>query len=501
MFGNALDSRWRIPAASSGKLDNPLVFHRVVGANRRLRPPVAGADGEGDGLVAEVQPFRGWRYPLSGAALAAVAAPPYDVIEHSTRQKLLDKDVRNIVAVDLPADGYDEAAALWRKWRREGVVVQEGAPALYGYKQIFADLGGRETARFGVMGAVRLAAYEEGVVFPHERTLSGPKEDRLQLMRATRAQLSPVFGLTFGAATSVEELLAPFCGGDADEGGPVSDVTDVDGVRHQMWVLTDADLLKAVADALAPARIVIADGHHRYETALAFRDEERLRQGGGARAGESDGVRGAAAFDGDRRAWNYVQMMLVDIQSPGLTVFPTHRIFRPAAAVDGFRTPELLGDMFSVQALEGGDVAAAAARALEGLGEGIGFVVYGGAGGLWLVTLKDEAGWQRTAADKPAAWRALDVAVLHSLALPRFGLDDAKQSSGEYMAYSHDVEEAVAAVDRGEGTAAVLVRPTPSSAVKDVALAGHNMPQKSTYYYPKLLTGLVMSDLDTPVGL
>lgn len=438
--------------------------------------------------MADVQSFRGLRYALGGEALASVVAPPYDVIGQEDRQALLALDDRNIVTVDIAADGYDAAAARWRSWREDGVIVQEPRPALYAYKQTFKGPDGSIAERLGVMGAVRLAAYEKGVVLPHERTLTGPKADRLELMRATRTQLSPVFGLHFGAAASIEALLAPACGGEDDAKGPDMAMTDPDGVRNEMWVLTDPDLLQAISEALEPARIVIADGHHRYETALAFRDEQRARLG--------------ASAEHDNAAWNYVQMMLVDIESPGLVVFPTHRILRPLAGVDAAEASEALNEAFEVTPLEAaGDASGAARRALERLGGAPGFVLYGSGGRLWLVRLTDEQRWRELTKDKPDAWRDLDVAVMHKLALPRIGLDDDRQSSGDYMSYTYTAEDAIAAVERGEGSAALLVRPTPSTAVKDVALAGQNMPQKSTYYYPKLLTGLVMSDLDTDVGL
>lgn len=441
--------------------------------------------------MAELRPFRGMRYADKAGELATIVAPPYDVIEEDGRQKLVGHSPHNIVRVDIAADGYDEAAARWDAWRREGVIVQEEQPTFYAYKQTFKDQDGSVVERLGVMGAVRLAAYDKRVVFPHERTLTGPKADRLQLMRATRTQLSPVFGLHFGAAASVEELLAPALRGTDGSSRPAMSVVDPDGVLNEMWALTDPELLQALTDALQPAQIVIADGHHRYETALAFRDEQRARlaaEGGGA--------------DGDDAAWNYVQMMLVDIESPGLTVFPTHRIVRGLPEVTAAGLAAGLGDVFELSAVESGEnPAAAAARALDTLGDAPGFALYVEAEGMFLARLKDYATWEAMTPERAPAWRALDVSVLHELALPKLGLDDAKQSSGDHMTYSHAAAEAIAAIDAGRGAVALLVRPTPSQAVKDVALAGQSMPQKSTYYYPKLLTGLVMSDLDTSVGL
>lgn len=434
--------------------------------------------------MAEVKPFRGVRYTEKAGALAAVVAPPYDVIGEDARQGLLELSPYNIVRVDIAADGYETAAGRWRKWRDDGIVALEEKPALYAYKQTYKGPDGRTTARIGVMGAVKLAAYDEGIVFPHERTLSGPKADRLQLMRATRTQLSPVFGLHFGAKTSVEQLIQPALA----KTRPAMSVVDPDGVVNEMWVLTQPDLLHAVTDALQPAQIVIADGHHRYETALAFRDEQRARAGTDPQSEQS--------------AWCYVLMMLVDIQSPGLTVFPTHRIVQ---GVPPFRGTDLLNRLqgsYTLTAIaDKGDRAGAVLRALDTLGERPGFALYNGNGEMWLARLADYESWVQMTPDRVPAWRNLDVASMHRLALPALGLDDELQSSGDYMSYTYTTEEAMAAVDDGAGVLALLVRPTPSQAVKEVALAGQNMPQKSTYYYPKLLTGLVMSDLDTHVGL
>lgn len=441
--------------------------------------------------MAQVRPFRGMRYADRAGAMATLVAPPYDVIEEEARQQLLEHSPHNIVRVDIAAGGYDDAAARWSCWRRDGIIVQEERPAFYAYKQTYKGPDGHIAERLGVIGAVKLAAYDKRIVFPHERTLTGPKADRLQLMRATRTQLSPVFGLHFGAAASVEELLAPALSGERSS-GPTMSVVDPDDVLHEMWALTDPGLLQAVTDALQPAQIVIADGHHRYETALAFRDEQRARLA----------AEGGAATDVDEAAWNYVQMMLVDITSPGLTVFPTHRIVHELPRFTRAGLAEGLGDLFQLSAVDtGANPAAATARALDTLGSTPGFVVYMGTEGMLLARLKDYGTWEAMTPDRAPAWRALDVSVLHELALPKLGLDDAMQSSGEYMTYSHTAQEAIAAVHSGRGGVALLVRPTPSQAVKDVALAGQSMPQKSTYYYPKLLTGLVMSDLDTSVGL
>lgn len=437
----------------------------------------------------DVQPFRGIRYTDAAGAPSSLIAPPYDVIDEHDRNGLLQENPHNIVRVDLAADGYDEAAARWSAWLRDGIVAREPRPAFYAYRQVYDAPSGERRERWGLTAAVKLAAYDEGIVFPHERTLPHAKQDRLDLMRATRTQLSPVFGMHFGAAGSLDELLADVCTDD-----PVADITDSDGVGHRLWVLDDPEVLRNVQAMLQPAKIVIADGHHRYETALAFRDEQRAKYHGN--------------YPEDA-AWNYVMMVLVDMDSPGLTVFPTHRVLRNVPNLTAESLKDRLGEAFllspvaSVSGRGGAPeaVADAMTAALDELGTTPGFAVYTEDGQAFVARLADEAGWARKQAARPAAWRALDVSVLHALALPALDIDEAAQASGEYLIFTRSAAEAVAAVAGGHGQAAVLVRPTPSHAVRDVALAGRSLPQKSTYYYPKLLTGLVMSDLDSPVGL
>lgn len=428
----------------------------------------------------DVQPFRGLRYNAGAVSLDAVVAPPYDVIDAAERQRLAGQSPFNIVRVDLADDGYDQAAARLASWISEGVLQTETRPTFYAYRQAYRTPAGDTRVRWGLTAMVRVAAYGEGIVFPHERTLAAPRRDRLNLLRATRTHLSPVFGLHFGAQASLDDLLA-----DACQGAPAAALVDRDGVDHRLWVLTDPDLLTTVRTALAPARIVIADGHHRYETAVAFRDEERARLG-----------------DQPDAPWNYVMMVLVDLASGGLTVLATHRILHNTGLA-GEELVRRLGAQFAVAPVDvaGRDAAQTLVAAVDGLGSVPGFAVYAGGKG-WLVRLEDDAAWQAATADKPDAWRSLDVTVLHGLALPAAtGLDAEAQGSGTYLSYTRDAAEAVAEVDAGRGEAAFLVRPTPAEAVRDIALAGHSMPQKSTYFYPKLLTGLVLAQLDTPLGL
>src|SRR5690606_6212638 len=253
-----------------------------------------------------VRPFRGIRYDLRVAgSLGDVISPPYDVISPADRERFARTNPYNIVHIDLPegaAEGddnrYQRAASLWRRWLDEGVLRREPVPSFYGYRQTYDGGDGQRRVRWGLVAQVRLAAYGEGIIYPHERTLTAPREDRLRLTRATQANLSPVFGLHFGAEESLDDALAAAC-----QGPPAGQMTDPDGVENTLWVLSDPEWCRRIRQALRPARVVIADGHHRYETALAYRDERRA-------AGEDDAD----------ASWNYVLMVLVAMDSPGLTV-------------------------------------------------------------------------------------------------------------------------------------------------------------------------------------
>lgn len=434
-----------------------------------------------------VRPFNGLRFGDAAGPLSTVLAPPYDVIDETDRAALLEQNRNNIVRVDLAADGYDAAAADWKRWQQDGIVRQDDVPAFYAYEQTYAGPGDEPYVRWGLTALVELADYDEGRVFPHEHTLSGPKADRLHLMEATGAQLSPVFGLHFGATTSIDDLLKQTC-----TDAPWLDVTDGDGVRHKVWPVTDADVIARISTALEPARIVIADGHHRYETALAYRNRRRAADGPGTST-EGPGGRTDAA-------WNYVMMVLVDIESPGLAVYPTHRLLHDVA---GF-TVEKLGDVLAHRFVlkpvgPGDDVVGDLLRGLDGLGDTPGFAVYVGDGRGWVCRLKDADAWVRDTPSRIQAWRDLDVSVLHGLALEGLGVDAAAQAAGGHLTYVQSAQDAASVVDEGRGQAAFYVRPTPSSTVRDVAVAGQNLPQKSTYYYPKLLTGFVMSGLDSRI--
>jgi uncharacterized protein (DUF1015 family) len=436
--------------------------------------------------VPEIRPFRALRFePSAVDDLALVVAPPYDVIGPEEHARLLARHDANVVRLDLPEDGpgdepddrYRRAARTLAAWRSGGVLRKDPHPSIYVYEQAYRVPGTDvERTQRGFFARVRLGPFgRETGVLAHERTLSGPKEDRYKLLRATGVNTSPVVGLFDDPGSGVGHRLA----GLAD-GLPEVDLLDDDGVRHRLWsVPADgalADEVAAITAAAGAGPVTIADGHHRYETALRYRDERRM-----SRSCEED-----PAFD-------YLLMLLLPADGEPLTVLPTHRLVQGVDDATAFGLLDRAGELFEVER----DVPADALRAEFGAAG----LAAGGAGhfGLWT-----RAGGARLVARRDAfepflpsggdALRCLDV-VLLAVALERLlGIDAAALAEGA-VAYTKSAADAIDRVDAvGDGViAAFLLEPTPVASIAAVALDGDVMPQKSTYFYPKALTGLVIN--------
>jgi uncharacterized protein (DUF1015 family) len=414
--------------------------------------------------VADISPLHALHYDLDRTGgLAPVAAPPYDVIDAAERAELLAQSPYNVVAIDLPqapdgGDRYAHAADLLRAWREEGVVVADREPALWALEQDYTGPDGRRRTRHGLFARVRVEDYGAGRIRPHERTHPGPKEDRLRLTRATHANLSPIFSLYDGDGWSP---LQPHL-----DGAPYGELTDGDGTAHRLWRVADPAAIAAVREALAPAELLIADGHHRYETARVFAQE------GGA---------------------DHVLMCLVALQDPGLTVFPTHRLL---TGLDDSRREALRE---AVQ--RDWDVAEIGPGELEPQGDGNGTVRVGyldsGHRRPLMLTLRDPALAAAALPDKPEPYRRLDTAVLEALILKgALGMDEDDISHLRGLDYARSTAEAYELVEAGEVQAAFFMGATPVSHVRDVAAAGESMPPKSTYFYPKVLTGMLFNLLE-----
>jgi uncharacterized protein (DUF1015 family) len=421
--------------------------------------------------VADVSPLRALHYDLDRTGgLAPVAAPPYDVIDSEQRRALLARSPYNAVAIDLPedpagGDPYAFAAATLHDWIADGVVVADEEPALWALEQDYTGPDGRRRTRHGLFARVRVEDYGAGRIRPHERTHPGPKEDRLRLTRATRANLSPIFALYDGDAWAA---VAPHLAGP-----PLGELTDDDGTVHRQWRVGDPDAIAAVREALAPAELLIADGHHRYETARVYAEE--------------------VGGEGPHR---YVLMCLVALQDPGLTIFPTHRLVTDLDDDRRVALREAIRRDWEVEEIAEEDLAPAFA------GDGrvrIGYLDAHHRRPLRL-TLKDQAIADAALPGRPDAYRRLDTAVTEALLLQgALGMTEDDISHFRGLDYARSTDEARERVRSGDVQAALFMGPAPVDLVREVAAAGEVMPPKSTYFFPKVLTGLLFNPLgDTP---
>jgi uncharacterized protein (DUF1015 family) len=416
--------------------------------------------------MAEVRPLHALHYNLGAVgSLGAVLAPPYDVIDAAMRRELLARSPFNAVEIDLPeapggGDRYEHAAETLEAWTLEGVLGGDREPALWALTQEYAAPDGTRRARHGLLARVRITEYGPGLIRPHERTQPGPKEDRLRLTEATRHNLSPIFSLyPRDAWQHVEPAI------DAD---PWGEGTDADGTTNRVWRVPDPAVHEAVASALADAELLIADGHHRYETARAYAD--------------------AIGGEGPHR---YVLMCLVSLDDPGLTVFPTHRVL---TGLDSSRQEALRGGLeerFEVEEipLERLDPADE-----DGIGV-FGYVDSNLEHGVRL-RLRDREPLDGALADKPGSYRELDVVILDTLVLRGIlGMSEEDIAAKRGLGYETSADAVLAAIESGQAEGAFLLRPTPVEQVRAVAAAGETMPPKSTYFFPKVPTGIVFNPL------
>jgi uncharacterized protein (DUF1015 family) len=427
--------------------------------------------------MAAIAPFRGLRFNLARCGdPAALIAPPYDVISEEERQALERRHDHNIVHLDLPrGDGderYARAGATLERWIGDAVLEPDPRPSLYRYEQRFSfPAGGPSFTRKGFIALLRLEPFSARVVLPHEHTLAGPKRDRLQLMRATRAHFSQIFTLYRDPAAEAEAALAV-----VDDREPALDATTPDGCRHRLWVVDDAPVIRRVVAALASKQVMIADGHHRYETMLALRDELR----------PSERPPGASLAD-------YGTVFFARAEDPGLLVLPTHRLIKglPAAALLGLA--ERARPWFALSSGPEATAAAIEERLRRAPQVTLALRVAGRAETLWLALRPDAD----LSALGPPALRGLDVTVLHGLILgPLLGIGAEAMARQSHLGYTHDLPEALSRLAAGEAQGAFLMNATKVGEVLGACEAGFVLPQKSTYFQPKLATGLVMARID-----
>ncbi len=441
-----------------------------------------------------VKPFKAYRFnPAKTAAPAAdLICPPYDVIDPAMQEALYERSPYNIVRIefgktsdsDKPGDDrYSRAAEIFTDWISNGVLTQDTHDSFYLYEQTFDIASGgasrsKVVTRRGIFGALKLEPFGTGSVFPHEETFGGPKADRLALMQACEANLSPVFGLFPDEDKRISQLLAK----GVTLNAPAMELTEASGVVNKLWVIDDPDWIAAMSQALAAKNCFIADGHHRYETSVNYRNERR---------GTDSDPEGT-----QDKPYNYTLMMCVPMSDPGLYILPTHRLIQKA--------PGVSQEAFIVDAQPFFDFRDASETDLLQLAEEesgpvrFGVIFKDGTRAILSVKPAVEEAMKRAQPNKSAAWRNLDVSVLQELVLKNvLKLSEEKVLRKEGVSYTPDTRQAIARVTAPGGAYEMgfILRPTLITQVEDVATGGEKMPQKSTYFYPKLLTGMVIRKL------
>jgi uncharacterized protein (DUF1015 family) len=442
--------------------------------------------------MADIQPLQALRYDTSAARspLSDLTAPPYDVISPEQRAALLQSSPYNVVAIDLPqmnaegrlegehagealdaagdigtnapTDPYVHAGELFAQWQADRILTRDPQPALWAHAQEYTGPDGIARTRRGFFCRVRIEGYGPGKVRPHERTHPGPKEDRLRLMRATKANLSPIFSLYSDPSHAAWDAVAP-----AAQQAPDGEVIDSEGTVHRIWRVAEKETITTVQETLRSTELLIADGHHRYETAHTYAEE--------------------IGGEGPHR---YMLMCLVALEDPGLTVFPTHRLVDGLDQARKQALRETIARDFVEQEVP-------LEQLLPPPGEGplqLGFI--DAAMKPTRLTLRDQAIADAALPHHSPAYRQLDTGVLEALLLQGpLQLSEHHISELHGLSYARNVQDAVERVRSGTSDAAFIMRPTPVSQVREIAATGENMPPKSTFFFPKLLTGLLFNPL------
>jgi uncharacterized protein (DUF1015 family) len=449
--------------------------------------------------LATLRPFQGVLYDPQRVDLSRVVAPPYDVISPADQNRYYQQDPHNVVRLiagevrpsDTPQDNkYTRAAAFFHEWLADGILRREASPRLYVYRHQFIDpISGQSRSRLGIIGVVELEPFGRGVL-PHEQTHARAKADRLSLTRAVIANLSPVFALYEDPQSAVGPIIAP-----AMADPPRMSIMGEDGDHHAIWSLDGDQRFAQLAEIFSSSTLYIADGHHRYETALNFRNYQRQ-------------IHPEAPPDA---AFNYVLMLLVDVRDPGLTILPTHRVMHD---LEGFDAGELVRRLS-----ERHRVIPRATRAdlLAAMKNEVPSPAGGGQGGVHRIGMalplfpspsgRGQGGgsWYTVDIERPDAAdpvTGLDVSVLHEEILKReLGLTPAEVEQERYLSYLRDVDAVLKRVENGTAQAAFLLRPPAVQDVVEVAQAGQVMPQKSTYFFPKPASGIVFNPLDAAIRI
>ncbi len=433
--------------------------------------------------MVQIAPFRGILYNSSKIRnFSRVIAPPYDVISAEEQDRLYRKSPYNVVRLILSRDPdpYDSVARLFEEWQSENILSRDPKPAIYFLRERFSCRDGEEKVREGFIALARLEDFSSGAIRPHEKTLEGPKEDRFHLLRACRANFSPIFALYSEPRKLVNRML-----GEQTEGvTPLMEAQADGGGSCLVWRITDTETIHRLQQEMKEQPLLIADGHHRYEAALNYRNLQRV---------DNQGWSGTEPF-------NYVMMYFANMNDSGLVILPTHRLVRGFAPLPFQKLEEALqryfylepypktpeGERWFLRALRSGGKK----RHLIG-------ATFKRDPRYLILRLKNKRVMQRLAKDLSGPLRDLDVTTLHLLILEHIlGLSPAEQAKSEVIAYSQDEEKVLHALEKDDYQAAFILNPPHPEEILAVATGGEKMPQKSTYFYPKLITGLVINKLD-----
>ena len=420
--------------------------------------------------MAQIKPFKALRFTDKAGDIKNLCCPPYDIISEKQRLEYLDKNENNIIRLELPKDGenvYKTAGEVLNKFLDNGVLKCDHKEAIYIYSEKFS-VEGKQYEFKGIISRVHLEEFSKGIVLPHEETLSKAKQDRFELMKATMCNFSQIYSLYDDKDDCTNNLVEKCSSGSPE----IS--FEADDVIHSLWVVTDEDVISQIEKQFEDRKLYIADGHHRYETAVNFRNY--LREQGMAKEGDE---------------CDYVMMMLVPMAHKGLVVLPTHRLVHHLDNFDYEQVIEKSKDSFEIEQVNNDELQSLLKTKYEQNQKCFAMYVDNKS---YMFTLSDNKILDELNEGKSDALKNLDVNILHTVVLERvLGIDKENMAKQINLSYTRDYQEAIDEVDNKNSNCAFIMNPTKVSEIGEVALAGEKMPQKSTYFYPKLITGLVMN--------
>lgn len=428
--------------------------------------------------MATIKGFKGLRYTEKAGDLNLLVCPPYDIISDTQREEFVNKNQNNVVRLELPKgeNKYKDAGVTLKKWMDEQILKCDEKDSIYVYEMEFDCYGQRKSVK-GFVSLVQLEEFSKGIVLPHEETLSKAKTDRFNLMSETFCNFSQIYSLYMDEKGEVYSAID-----EISKKSPDMSVVDLENVKHSMWCIDDEQVIGKISNLFEDKKLYIADGHHRYETALNF--HKHLCENNISSPNDLSGN---------------IMMMLVDMENEGLVVFPTHRIVRDLEKFDLEDVLEKCNKYFDIKTMTVANKKEVLERAEKELEANYqinkkAFALYSGANTFTIMVLKDNEIIKNMLPNMSDSYCNLDVTVLHSLVLESiFGIDKENMAAQINLTYTKIVDEAIEAVDSKKANCSFILNPTRVSEIRDVALAGEKMPQKSTYFFPKTITGMVMN--------